>query len=182
MNLTRFFFLRILCASWGILGFYAYSQECFDSTISSPTPFMGNSGEIFKLSDGTIGEIGAEYEYLYEYYPSVTVCPSQAILIIKGKKLNINIISATPPSQSAEKKSGIDNKNSLIESKIDEDFEGYEHGNIYKLRNGQIWEQISSRYRYKYKYAPDVIILKRDGSFQMQVEGMDDSVTVQRIK
>lgn len=152
---------------------------CFDSSIQSPSPFMGNNGEVFKLFDGTIGEVFAEYEYLYEYYPSVTICPAQSIMIIAGKKLNITIIAAdsslTHSSEDAE-------TSDFIESRIDGDFEGYDFGNIYKLVNGQIWEQTGARYRYRYRYAPEVIIFKRNGSYQMQVDGIDDSVSVERLK
>ena len=49
------------------------SWACYESSIVSPTPFMGNDGEIFKLSDGSLWEVHAEYEYLYEYYPSVVI-------------------------------------------------------------------------------------------------------------
>jgi len=143
---------------------------------------MGNSGEIFRLDDGTIGEVGAEYEYLYEYYPSVTICPSRSILILDGKSLSITILSESFGSADAVGKSDAEVTPSLIESKIDDEFEGYDYGNVYKLRNGQIWQQTGSRYRYRYKYAPDVIIFRRDGSYHMQVEGMDDSVAVERLK
>ncbi len=30
----------------------ASAQECYDSSILTPNPFMGNAGEIFKLADG----------------------------------------------------------------------------------------------------------------------------------
>ena len=182
MNIPRKYFLGILCACLGAMCIEAHAQDCFDATISSPTPFMGNSGEIFKLSDGTIGEVGAEYEYLYEYYPSVTVCPGRSILILKGKSLSISILSTPSPAQGSVQDPVLDSTPSLIESKIDDEFEGYDYGNIYRLRNGQIWEQTSARYRYRYKYAPDVIIFRRNGSYQMQVEDMDDSVTVEMIK
>ena len=119
------------------------AQGCFDSTITSPSPFMGNSGEIFKLLDGTVGEVGAEYEYLYEYYPSVTVCPSRSILILKEKSLSISILSTSSPAQGTAPDPNTDRTPSLIESKIDDEFEGYDYGNIYRLRNGQIWEQTS---------------------------------------
>jgi hypothetical protein len=160
------------------------AQSCFESSVMSPTPFMGNNSEVFKLANGTIGEVVAEYEFMYEYYPSVTVCPSRSMMIVEGKRLNIKILAAaagspspnTPPStQSAN------SQPSVIESKIDDEFEGYEVGNIYKLRNGQIWEQTGGRYRYRYKYAPDVIIVNRGGRYQMQVEGMEDWVTVMRL-
>ena len=150
---------------------------CFDSSVQSPTPFMGNNGEVFKLSNGTIGEVVAEYEYLYEYYPSVTICPAQSLMIIAGKKLNITLLSSTSQTQSY----GSTATSDFIESRIDDDFEGYDYGNIYKLRNGQIWEQTSYRYKYKYKYAPSVTIYKRGGRYQMLVDGLEESVTVERL-
>ena len=54
------------------------ARDCFEASILSPTPFMGNDGEIFKLDDGSMWEVKYEYEYLYEYYPSVIVCPDLA--------------------------------------------------------------------------------------------------------
>ena len=65
------------------------AQSCYNSSIMSPTPFMGNDSEIFKLADGSIWEVKYEYEYMYEYYPDVVICPSRGKLLIKGKSLNI---------------------------------------------------------------------------------------------
>lgn len=39
------------------------------ASIISPTPFMGNNNELFKLDNGMIGEVRYAYEYMYEYYP-----------------------------------------------------------------------------------------------------------------
>jgi hypothetical protein len=50
---------------------------------------MGNDGEIFKLDDGSLWEVKYEYEYLYEYYPKVIICPSSGKLVINGKNLNV---------------------------------------------------------------------------------------------
>ena len=61
------------------------SQDCYESSIVSPSPFMGNNGEIFKLSDGSLWEVKYEYEYLYEYYPRIIICPSKNFISIKGK-------------------------------------------------------------------------------------------------
>lgn len=71
------------------VGTSASANECYQSSISSPSPFMGNDDEIFKLSDGSIWQVKYEYEYLYEYYPTVVICPSRNKLIIKGKSLNV---------------------------------------------------------------------------------------------
>ncbi len=70
----------------------------------------------------------------------------------------------------------------VIESKIEGDFEGFDEGNIYKLDNGQIWEQTDYTYSYSYKYRPDVTIYEDGYSYVMMVEGMDKKVKVKRIK
>jgi hypothetical protein len=57
---------------------------------------MGNHGEIFKLLDGSYWQVQYEYEYLYEYYPNVIVCPSSGKMSVNGKSLSISRISASP--------------------------------------------------------------------------------------
>lgn len=61
--------------------------QCYKDIIVEPKPFMGNNGEIFQLSNGTIWKILYEYEYLYEYYPEVIACDDDGYIIINGKKL-----------------------------------------------------------------------------------------------
>jgi hypothetical protein len=60
---------------------------CYESTILKPAPFLGNDGEIVRLSDGTIWEVHASYNYLYQYYPSVIVCPERNIIIVEDKEI-----------------------------------------------------------------------------------------------
>ena len=51
---------------------------CYEATIMEPSPFNGNGGEIIILNDQTIWkDVSYQYLYLYEYSPSVLVCPSQ---------------------------------------------------------------------------------------------------------
>lgn len=135
---------------------------------------MGNNDEIFKLSDGSIWQVKYEYEYLYEYYPSIIICPEKNILIINGKKLNVEPISTV--------NSNANSSGSYLESRIDGDFNGWEGESIYKLQNGQIWQQAEYKYRYKYKYAPKVTIFRKNGSFYMQVDGDSGAVRVERLK
>jgi hypothetical protein len=54
---------------------------------------MGNHDEIFSLDDGSIWKVLYEYEYLYEYYPSVIICAGQGKLIIGSKTLSVTEIS-----------------------------------------------------------------------------------------
>ena len=75
---------------------------CYFASITSPSPFMGNDSEVFELSDGSMWEVKYEYEYLYEYYPSVTICPDDGLLIINGKKLNVASLSGGAASSGSE--------------------------------------------------------------------------------
>ena len=70
--------------------------QCFQASITAPTPFLGNHDEIFRLDDGSFWQVKFEYQYLYEYYPTVTVCPSAGKLIVGGKALSIVRLSAGP--------------------------------------------------------------------------------------
>ncbi|MFC3797939.1 stalk domain-containing protein [Cohnella sp. GCM10012308] len=71
---------------------------------------------------------------------------------------------------------------STVNSKIDGDFDGFENGKIFKLQNGQIWQQTDYTYKYSYKYAPKVTIYKDGTKFKMIVDGVDKTVTVERLK
>jgi len=107
------------------------AQECYESSIVSPSPFMGNNGEIFKLVDGSLWEVKYEYEYLYEYFPSVIICPSRGKLAIKGKTLNVEQVGGR--KSSAKSKSKQAPSSEAIESQISGDFEGWEGETIVKL-------------------------------------------------
>lgn len=57
--------------------------ECYRTAIQGPTPFLGNGGEIILLADGTVWkEVSYQYLYLYEYYPSVIVCPDDGKMML----------------------------------------------------------------------------------------------------
>lgn len=69
----------------------------------------------------------------------------------------------------------------VIKSKIDGDFEGWEGETIFKLTNGQIWQQDSYDYHYHYSFMPEVLIFKSGSRYQMQVEGIDKTIYVKKI-
>lgn len=79
----------LMLVSIALASTLASAQNCYQSTVLSPSPFMGNNGEIFKLSDGSVWEVKYEYEYMYEYSPSVIICPSRGKLIVGKKSLNV---------------------------------------------------------------------------------------------
>src|SRR5690606_35754495 len=52
---------------------------------------------------------------------------------------------------------------------------------IFKMMNGQIWQQSSYAYLYHYAYSPDVIIYKTTNGFVMKVDGVDETINVVQI-
>ena len=87
-------------------------------------------------------------------------------------------LDATSPAA----RGGISTTADVIESQIDDDFEGWDGDTIFKLRNGQIWQQATYHYEYHYAYRPKVIIFPDAGGFKAQVDGTSDSVNVRRLK
>lgn len=70
----------------------------------------------------------------------------------------------------------------VIESRIDGTFNGWGGDTIFKLENGQIWQQASYAYKYHYAYRPEVLIYRSGGRHRMKVEGVDESIEVRRLK
>ena len=169
-------FFKAFLLALVILPINTFAQGCVQSSILSPSPFMGNDGEIFKLADGSIWEVKYEYEYLYEYLPSVVICPSKGKLIIGDKSLNVQMASS-----SATKGNGAPASDTIIESQIDGDFKGFEGETIIKLMNGQIWQQSEYWYHYHYSFMPKVLIFKQGASYKIKVDGIDKSVGVTRL-
>lgn len=151
-----------------------FASNCYESSIMKPSPFMGNNGEVFQLNDGSLWEVKNSYEYMYEYYPQVVICPNSSKLIIKGKNISVQSLSNNRNSS----KSSAD----IVESRIDGNFEGWTGETIFKLQNGQIWQQSSYAYWYHYAFSPKVTIYKSGGQYKMQVDGVGQSIFVKRLK
>ncbi len=69
-----------------------------------------------------------------------------------------------------------------IESKISGEFSGWEGETIFNLMNGQIWQQSSYAYKYKYAFMPEVLIFLSNGRCKMKVDGINEFIFVQRLK
>ena len=70
----------------------------------------------------------------------------------------------------------------VIESRIDGEFTGWDGNTIFKLVNGQIWQQTEYAYTYSYKYMPKVTIYRSSSGWKMKVDGMDREIRVRRLK
>ena len=174
----------ILCARWTSVPVFAalsigiqatvFAQSCYETTVKSPTPFMGNNGEIVKLADGSLWEVTYAYEYLYEYYPSAIICPKTRKLIVNGKSIDVQPLSSASSAGTPGQPT--------IESTIISRFEGLNAGNVYTLANGQIWEQVEPWVWIWIWINPNVTIYAASGSYKMKVENIEHSVSVRQLK
>ena len=151
------------------------SFACYESSIMSPNPFMGNNEEIFKLSDGSLWKVMYEYEYLYEYYPDVVICPSKNILIIDGKSLNVMPLSTGPSYGSSN----------YFESQIDGESEGWsgDHSRAVDGNPNPYWKNKSCTHTQKrknewwmvdlgdYKYINKIVITNRKDCCSDRLKG-----------
>lgn len=71
---------------------------------------------------------------------------------------------------------------SVIESRIDGEFTGWEGETIFRLQNGQIWQQSSYAYTYHYAYRPEVLIYRSGTGFKMKVDGVERAINVERLR
>ncbi len=152
----------------------ATTQNCYESSIISPSPFMGNNGEIFKLADGSLWEVKYEYEYLYEYYPSVVICPSRGVLIIGEKSLNVESVAAAPSSNKAGSRQAkeweIFEETNLVGS-----ISGtVQQGQIFKTTSGSIYEVTGLTLQLVLELQPTVTVLRNGDIYKLIVEGFDE--------
>lgn len=70
----------------------------------------------------------------------------------------------------------------VVESQIDGEFQGWEGETIFKLMNGQIWQQSQYSYTYHYAYMPSVIIYSSGGGYKMKVDGVNDTIYVKQLR
>jgi hypothetical protein len=152
----------------------ASAQDCYESSIVSPSPFMGNNGEIFKLADGSLWEVKYEYEYLYEYYPSVVICPSRGRLVVGEKSLNVKLVAAAPGS----KKAGSNQTGEweiFEETNLEGSISGtVQQGRIFKTTSGSIYEVTGLTLQLVLVLRPEVTVLRNGDIFKLIVEGFDE--------
>jgi len=99
-------------------------------------------------------------------------------LIAKGKNITVQKLSSRNSKTDQTAQSSQD----IIESRIDGNFEGWSGETIFKLQNGQIWQQSSYAYWYHYAFSPKVTIYKSNGLYKMQVDGVSQSIFVKRLR
>lgn len=107
-----------------------------------------------------------ELKKLDEWVADHTFDVAKAALSIKGNTATTQV-APTPAA---------------VESEIDGEFHGWDGETIFKLTDGEIWQQSEYDYTYEYAYRPSVTIYKTASCWKMKVEDVDDAVCVKRIK
>jgi hypothetical protein len=71
-------------------------------------------------------------------------------------------------------------REAAVQSRIDGDFDGWEGDTIFRLENGQIWQQISPSARYHFARHPRVTISA--APHKLRVEGLAYEIGVRRLR
>jgi hypothetical protein len=164
-------------ADWAL-----YEETSIAGTVSGSI----RKGHIFKTRSGNIYEV-VDYVYLYEYEYSPSILAlrdgDSYKLIIKGfdKPLLCKCLNCKRAREKPQAPETLPTP-STIESYIVSEFSGFDHGNIYSLANGQIWEQTEYWIWVWVWVNPSVLIWNEGGVYRMKVEQIDHPVMVKRIK
>ena len=180
MTSRRFFPLGALILFF-VFSSSALAQDCYESSIVSPSPFMGNNEEIFKLADGSLWEVKYEYEYLYEYYPSVIICPSRGRLIIGVKSLNVQLVAPGSGTRKGGSRQG--GWEIFEETNLEGSISGtVQQGRIFKTTSGSIYEVTGLTLQLVLELQPAVTVLRNGETYKLIVEGFDEPLICRKLK
>jgi len=160
--------------------FSQYKWEVYEETyIVSKINGSIKNGFIMQTKSGNIYEVN-DYVYLYEYLYNPDV-----LVLRKGEEYKLYIDGVKEKllcRKLNDAKNNVKQNKSVIQSQISGNFEGFKGDSIFKLTNGQVWKQTQYYYYYFYYYMPSVMIYMTGSGYKMKVEGIDESVGVERIK
>ena len=126
-----------------------------------------DGGSIYGLTNGQYWiQVSYNYCFSYLYFPEVL------IYYERGWKMKVTGSSCNPVS--------VQQLTSVISSRIDGVFNGWDGDSIYALTNGQIWQQTKSAWEWKWAYRPKVLVYYYSG-WKMEVDGSSKTVGVTRL-
>ena len=133
--------------------------------------FTGWDGDtVFRMANGGIWQQASYgYEYHHSYRPDVIIYQHRGYTYMQ-----VEDVDKTIKVRSLEY--------SAIKSRIDGEFKGWDGDTVFKLTNGQVWQQDQYGYVYHYAYNPEVIIYKVNFGYEMMVKGLDQTIKVKRLK
>jgi len=106
---------------------------------------------------------------------------SIALLVATFGASHAQSLNPTPKVESTGPSSGNSAEAaSIIDSRIDGEFKGWNGETVFKLQNGQIWQQAAYGYQVNFADSPRVSIYQSGGVFRMKVEGVEEEIAVRR--
>jgi hypothetical protein len=106
----------------------------------------------------------------------------QAVIASQKKTASSNSTLTAPALTTPTLTTPIPVTTGVVESSINGNFDGWTGDTIFKLQNGQIWQQSSFAYIYHWAFSPKVTIYKSGATYKMKVDGVDSTISVTRIK
>ena len=140
------------------------SEVVYDGKIDGD--FEGFNDEVlFKMKNGTYW-IQAQYKYWYHY----AYCPDATVTKENGRYILTVAEHSIPVRKVTD----------VIESRIEGEFKGWDGKTSYKLLNGQVWQQSTYKYEYKYAYMPEAVVYEATGGYKMRTAGTTADVRLVR--
>jgi len=143
-------------------------------------------GHIFTTASGSIYEVtGITLQLALELSPEVAVFRQgnvYGLVIVGFDEPLICRQLKSPRHQAGSAPSLAPSHSGVVESHIDGNFEGWSGQTIFRLTNGQIWQQASYAYTYHYAFRPKVMIYPSGGGYIMRVDGVRQTIQVRRLK
>ena len=150
---------------------------CFVLVVFSPIAARAQSEDILALTE-TLTPAQYKAAGMDKLTPREREVLNRAAKVYAIAMISLATSEARAPIASAP----IAQSGGVVESRIDGEFTGWEGETIFKLMNGQIWQQASYAYTYHYAYGPKVLIYRSGGGYKMKVEGVNGEIAVRRLK
>ena len=121
-------------------------------------PFYGfDDGAVFKTEDGSYWR-----QSRFRYWEHEANSPDVVIEDVDGQL----VMTVDGESEYVERLEGVE------ETEIEGEFDGWDGTRRYTLANGQTWEEIGYRYKYRLATNPDAIIVRVGEATLIHVNGV----------
>lgn len=128
-----------------------------------------HGGAVFRLANGQVWQQRRyRYEYRYAYRPEVRIYRQDG-----RHMMEVPIMSS--PIEVVRAKL-------VVEGAITSDFKGFNDQMKFEIDNAQVWVQAEYKYSHHYAYRPHALIISGINGTELQVDGMNETVQVRRIR
>jgi hypothetical protein len=179
-NITK---CRVAICLAAFLAGPTFAKDCYQSTILSPTSFMGNNGEIFRPADRSLWEVNYDCDYMYDYKPDVILCAKRERLILNKKSLNVALVARGRLSPLQAQPTTPPAKWELYEeTQLKGSISGtVTRGSIFKTTSGNVYEVTGLTLQLVLELQPDVMVLRSGDTYKLVVKGFDEPLLCRKL-